>query len=67
MSGPKPTRPPVRPQRLAAGYVLTALFFVVVIVAWMRGAGRFLLPLLLIAGAAALVNRVIKKIREPLP
>ncbi|MCA8964060.1 MAG: hypothetical protein H6838_01505 [Planctomycetes bacterium] len=56
-----------RPQRLAASYVLTALFFVVVIVAWLRGAGRFLLPLLLLAGVAVLVRRVVRKIKEPLP
>ena len=39
----------------AVGYALT------------RGAGRVLVPVLLIAGLLALVNRVVRKIKEPLP
>ncbi len=54
-------RPPPRGQRLAAGYVLGALFVALLILLWTRGAGRFVLPLLLLGGAALLVRRLIRK------
>lgn len=60
-------RPQPPPQRLAASYVLGALFVLVLVVAWLRGAGRLLIPLLLIAAAVAIVRRVVRKIKEPLP
>ncbi|MEZ6036167.1 MAG: hypothetical protein R3F29_01715 [Planctomycetota bacterium] len=52
--------------RLASVYVLGSLGFALVVLMLMRGAGRFLVPLLLIGGVAYVVNRVIKKIREPI-
>lgn len=63
---PQPSSQP-HPQRLVASYVLGALFILVLIVAWLRGAGRLLIPLLLIAAAVALVRRIVRKIKEPIP
>ncbi|HEX5054221.1 MAG TPA: hypothetical protein VFZ65_20755 [Planctomycetota bacterium] len=58
-------RPPA--QRLAASYFLGTCFVAFVVVLWLRGAGRIVLPLVSIGGAAWVVMRVVRKVREPLP
>ncbi len=67
MTGPEIRRPPPSRQRIAAGYVLGILFVVAIGYALTRGAGRVLIPVLLIAGLLVLVNRIVRKIKEPLP
>jgi hypothetical protein len=64
-----PSPPPARAaaQRIAAGWFLGFLFVVVAIVAWLRGAGRIVLPLLLAGLVAAAVVRFVRKVMEPLP
>ncbi len=57
----------VQPQRMAAGYFLGFLFIAFLVFAWMRGAGRFLIPLLLIGLVGYAVVRFVRKVREPLP
>jgi hypothetical protein len=59
-----PSSPP--PQRIAATYFVGFLFVLLVGFLWLRGAGRMLLPLLLIGGLAYGVHRVVKKVREPI-
>ena len=56
-----------RGQRLAAGWFLGAVFFAFVLFAWLRGLGRFLIPVLLLAAFGYGIRAVIRKIREPLP
>ena len=57
----------VRPQRLAAGYFLGFVVAVFLVFAWLRGAGRLLIPLLLGGLVVVVITRVVRKIREPLP
>ncbi len=59
--------PQVPPQRLAAGWFLGFAGVVFVVVLWLRGGGRLILPLLLVVGVMLVVLRVVRKIREPLP
>jgi len=61
-SAPKPP-----PQRLAAAWFLGIVGVAFVVFAWMRGAGRILLPVLLLLGAAVIVVRVIRAVTRPLP
>jgi hypothetical protein len=53
--------------RIAAGYFLGFALVALVVFAWLRGAGRFLAPLLLVGLAAYGVLWFVRKVREPLP
>ena len=55
----------VDPKRLASGYVLGFLFFALVLLLWLRGMARFIVPALIIGGLMYFANRVWKKVREP--
>jgi hypothetical protein len=59
--------PKTSPQRMAAGYFLGVCAVVFVILLWLRGAGRFLLPLLAVGLIAVLVTRIVRALRAPLP
>lgn len=52
---------------MAAGYFLGFAFVALIVFAWLRGAGRFLAPLLLLGLAAYGVAWFVRKVREPLP
>jgi hypothetical protein len=52
---------------MAAGYFLGVCAVVFVILLWLRGAGRFLLPLLAVGLIAVLVTRIVRALRAPLP
>ncbi|MBL9076163.1 MAG: hypothetical protein JNL08_01585 [Planctomycetes bacterium] len=54
-----------RPQRVAAGWFLGVMVVALVIVAWLRGAGRFVVPLLLAALAGWALVRLVRAIRRP--
>ncbi len=54
-----------RPQRLAAGYFLGCVFFAFVVFAWLRGAGRLMIPLLLAGLVGYGIVRFVRKVREP--
>ena len=51
---------------LASGYFLGFFFFLLAMLLWLRGMGRLLLPAALLGLIGYGVNRIIKKIREPL-
>ena len=59
--------PKTPPQRLAAGYFLGFGVVVLVILLWLRGGGRFVLPLLAAGLIAVLVTRIVRALRAPLP
>ncbi|MEO6596617.1 MAG: hypothetical protein ABIP94_17860 [Planctomycetota bacterium] len=59
--------PHVSGQSLAASYFLGFCFVAFCVALWLRGAGRFLLPALVIGGIGWVVVRVVRKVREPLP
>ena len=61
MSGRQAERQP----RLAAGYALGACGIAVIVLLWMRGMLRLMLPILLLVGAILVLRRVIKAIRAP--
>lgn len=61
------TEAPRPPQRIAAAWFLGAMFVVLLVVAWLRGAGRFVLPLLLAALVGVLVVRIVRAVLRPLP
>lgn len=54
-----------RAQRMAAGWFLAIVVGAFVLLGLLRGAGRFLLPVLAIGALAYFVNRLLKKVREP--
>jgi hypothetical protein len=56
-----------RAQRVGATYFVGFLIAVAAVFLWLRGAGRFLIPLLLVGIVVYGFMRVAKKIREPLP
>lgn len=58
-------RPPV--QRLAAGYFLAFGLAALLFVAWLRGVGRIVLPLLLVVLLVVVVVRVLRAVMRPLP
>jgi hypothetical protein len=58
---------PVRPQRVAATWFLAAIGVAVLLLAWLRGAGRFLLPLALVGLVGFAVVRVVRAVTRPLP
>ena len=59
--------PSVRPQKLAASYFLGIFLVALAVALWMRGLGRFLLPIVIVVIVLALLGRVVKAIRAPLP
>ena len=61
------TPPVVAPQRLAAGYFLGACLLGLMVFAWMRGAGRLVLPVLLAVGVGVVIVRVVRAVTRPLP
>lgn len=60
-----PAAPP--PQRLAAAWFLGVMAIALVIVAWLRGAGRVVLPVLLAGLVAFAVVRLVRAVLRPLP
>ena len=52
-------------QRMAAGWFLGCIAFAVVVFLWFLGAGRLLVPLLLLGGVAYAVHWFVRKVREP--
>jgi predicted PurR-regulated permease PerM len=52
---------------MAAGWFLGCIVVAFFVLAWLRGAGRFLIPLLLIGAIAYGLRRFVQKLREPLP
>lgn len=64
---PAPSPPPRPAARLAAGYFLGLAVVALVIFLWLRGAGRLLIPMLLLVAVGYGVVRIGRKIREPLP
>jgi len=52
-------------QRMAAGWFLGCVGFALLVFLWLRGAGRLLVPLLLLGGAVYAVHWFVKKVREP--
>jgi hypothetical protein len=58
--------PKTPPQRIAAGYFLGFGAVVLVILLWLRGGGRFVLPLLAAGLIAVLVTRILRALRAPL-
>jgi hypothetical protein len=55
----------VRVQRMAAGWFLGCVLFAAVVFAWLRGAGRVLVPLLLVGGLVYAAHWFVRKVREP--
>jgi uncharacterized membrane protein YkgB len=55
------------PPRIAAGYFLGACLLALFVFAWMRGAGRLILPLLLLLAAAVVIVRIVRAVKKPLP
>ncbi|MBX3463173.1 MAG: hypothetical protein KF830_08375 [Planctomycetes bacterium] len=60
-----PAAPP--PQRLAAAWFLGVMALALVVVAWLRGAGRLLLPVLVVGLTAFAVVRLVRAVLRPLP
>lgn len=56
--------PPTR-RKLGSAYFLGFFVFALMVLLWMRGLGRLLIPVLLIGAALYGVSRVIRKVREP--
>lgn len=68
MNGSRATEPArAQPKRLAAAWFLGIVFVALFLFAWLRGAGRVLLPVLLLLGVAVIVVRVIRAVLRPLP
>ena len=59
--------PRASPQRIAAGYFLGCAAVALLILLWLRGAGRFVVPLLVAGLVALLVTRIVRALRAPLP
>ena len=59
--------PRTPPQRLAAGYFLGFFGVVLVILLWLRGGGRLVLPLLAAGLIALVVTKIVRALRAPLP
>lgn len=65
--GPAASPMRTRPPRMAAVWFLGIVFGALFLFAWLRGAGRVLLPVLLMLGIAVVVVRVIRAVLRPLP
>jgi hypothetical protein len=61
------TTPTRQPQRIAAAWFLGACALALLVLACLRGAGRLVFPLLLVVVLGAIVARLVRKVREPLP
>jgi hypothetical protein len=59
--------PRTPPQRMAAGYFLGCGAVALLILLWLRGGGRLVLPLLLAGLVAVVVTRIVRAVRAPLP
>ena len=59
--------PKTSPQRMAAGYFLGVFAVVLVVLLWLRGGGRLVLPLLAVGLLAVLVAKIVRALRAPLP
>lgn len=59
--------PPVPPRRTAAAWFLGAVFVALFVFAWLRGAGRVVLPLLLVGAIATVIVRAVRAVMRPLP
>lgn len=59
--------PNLPPQRLAAGYFLAFVFLAFAVLLWLRGLGRILLPLALVAIVVVVLTRIVRAIKAPLP
>jgi len=59
--------PAVPPRRIGAAWFLGMVAAAFVVFAWMRGAGRIVIPLLLAFGTALLVARALRAVLRPLP
>jgi len=56
----------VAPQRVAAGWFLGFVLLALIVFACLRGAGRIVVPMLLIGFAAYALHRFVRKVREPI-
>lgn len=54
-----------RSSRLGSAWFLGAVFCAFLVFAWLRGAGRLLIPLLLLGGLAWFVHRLVRAVRAP--
>jgi len=52
-----------RAHRIAAGWFLGAVAVAFLVLLWLRGAGRLLLPVLLIAGVGWAITRFLRAVR----
>jgi hypothetical protein len=52
---------------MAAGYFLGCGAVALVVLLWLRGGGRLILPLLLAGVLAVVVTRIVRAVRAPLP
>ena len=55
------------PQRIGASWFLGFVAAALLVVLWARGAGRLIVPALLLFAVGYGVHRLVQKIREPLP
>lgn len=55
------------PQRVAGAWLLGLLLLAFLVFAALRGAGRIVIPLLLLGLAGYALVRFLRKVREPLP
>lgn len=56
---------PRRPQRIAAAWFLGVMLVALVIVAWLRGAGRFVVPLVLAGLVGYAIVRFVRAVLRP--
>ena len=52
--------------RLASGYFLGFIFFLLAMLLWLRGMGRLLLPAAMLGLVGYGIHRFIRKVREPI-
>ncbi|MFK7739909.1 MAG: hypothetical protein AB8H80_06260 [Planctomycetota bacterium] len=64
-SGRQPKRG-VQHARIGSAYFLGFFALVFLLLLWLRGAGRFLIPLLLVGAVVYGIFAFIKKVREPI-
>ena len=53
------------PRKLAGGYFLGFIFFLLVLLLWLRGMGRLLLPAMILGVIGYGVYWFVQKVREP--
>jgi len=62
-----PAPVPPRPQRVAATWFLGAIGVAVLVMLWLRGAGRIVVPLVLALVLGSVVVRAVRAVLRPLP